>query len=412
MLAFDAIRGRFAEPLRFQSKPLSDQGGYDSYARLALEECAAHRRAQAGETNAGSVLLALAVAEAETGDIEAAARWLDQAAALPDSRIDAERVRDAYAAPPRPVSEPDGYATASQLPEGWFYPMLQARLAESRGDGTTAREWREYAGAELDRRRPAFHLFNFVGNGLMLAGVIGIFMWRQWPAGGEPLPVWWSFREGLGVFLWGGVLGEVVVLLLGTVSSFLPPVGLADYFYTVVASLPTVLLTYWRLCGPARLSLGDLLGLRLNGGIVRATLVLLLVHTLADSLLFALLELRGPLPSVIEGVDEMLLWGTAGQKALTMFNATLGAGIFEEVVYRGVLFLTLRRWCGFAGAATLSSLVFAGVHFYGWAGFLSVGVFGFLQAWSVERTRSLVPAMLAHITSNFFLFGWQLLLHA
>lgn len=412
LLAFDAIRGRFAEPLRFQSELLSVQGGYDTYARLALEECAAHLRAQSKDKIEGRLLLALAVVEAEAGNVETAARWLDQAAAQPESRIDAERLRDAYAVPPRPVSDPDGYATASQLPESWFYPMLQARFAESRGYATTAREWREYAGAELDRRRPAFHLLNFVGNGLLLAGVIGVFMWCRWPVGGGPLPVWWSFREGFGVFIWGGVLGEVVLLLLDILTSFLPPVGLADYFYTVLSSLPTVMLMYWRLCAPARLGLGDLLGLRFNGGIVRATLVLILVHTVADYLLFALLELRGPLPSVIEGVDEMLLWGTPGQRVLTMLNATLGAGIFEELVYRGVLFLTLRRWCGFAGAATLSSLVFAGVHFYGWAGFLSVGVFGFLQAWSVERTRSLVPAMLAHVAANFFLFGWQILLHA
>jgi uncharacterized protein len=180
----------------------------------------------------------------------------------------------------------------------------------------------------------------------------------------------------------------------------------------MVIFLPTVALAYWRLCRPAGLRIDDVFGLRPSVPLVWATLVLLLVDSVTQFILFAVLETRGPLPSVIEGLDEEIIWGTTGRRFLRMLDGALGAGIFEELVFRGVLFLALRRKCGFIIAAMVSSLAFAGIHFqYGWVGLLSVGLFGFIQAWSVERTQSLLPAILAHIATNFFILGWQLLLY-
>jgi len=79
------------------------------------------------------------------------------------------------------------------------------------------------------------------------------------------------------------------------------------------------------------------------------------------------------------------------------------AGVFEEVTCRGVLYLSLRRRFGVLFSAALSAAVFGGLHFYSAFGFVCVSVFGFVQALAVERTRSLLPAILAHAATNFFL---------
>jgi len=83
-------------------------------------------------------------------------------------------------------------------------------------------------------------------------------------------------------------------------------------------------------------------------------------------------------------------------------------GIFEELLYRGVLFLGLRRRFGFTTSALASSLLITLPHLqYGWVGLSSVAIFGFLMAWSVERTRSLLPAIIAHAIFNLTISLWQ-----
>lgn len=411
-LAFEGIRERLAEPLRTLSRSLPYGSSHADYAHLALEESEAHGLAGSGSTADPRVLLALAVLTAETGQPHEARKRFDLLEQRQELRTDAERIRNAYADPPRPVSNADGHETASKLSGNWFYGMLMARFADSRGDRIDAEEWREFAVDELFERRGGMHLLSFLGCVLFIGGVIGLLLRRRWPAGGQRLPVCWSMREGLGIFVWSGAIGQALAVLVWVVTLQFPPMELAYYLFSVVIFLPTVALAYWCLCRSDGLRMNELFGLRPSVPLMWATLVLLLVDSVTQFILIAVIETRGPLPSVIEGLDEEIIWGTTGRRLLRMVDGTLGAGIFEELVFRGVLFLALRRKCGFILAALISSLAFAGIHFqYGWVGLLSVGLFGFIQAWSVERTQSLLPAILAHITTNFFIFGWQWLLY-
>jgi uncharacterized protein len=101
-----------------------------------------------------------------------------------------------------------------------------------------------------------------------------------------------------------------------------------------------------------------------------------------------------------EWFDEDLVWGAWSDVALSTVSAVVAAPFFEEIVFRGLLFATLRRRYGVLVSAVASAAIFAVLHGYGWAGLGSVLWSGVLWAWGYERTRSLVPGMLAHAVVN------------
>jgi membrane protease YdiL (CAAX protease family) len=74
--------------------------------------------------------------------------------------------------------------------------------------------------------------------------------------------------------------------------------------------------------------------------------------------------------------------------------------VFEEIVFRGLVFATLRRRFAMLPAAVLSAALFAVAHGYGVLGFAAVFWSGLLWAWSYERTGSLLPSMAAHAADN------------
>jgi membrane protease YdiL (CAAX protease family) len=86
--------------------------------------------------------------------------------------------------------------------------------------------------------------------------------------------------------------------------------------------------------------------------------------------------------------------------AVTLVATVALAPVFEEVIFRGLLYGSLRARLGVWPAVVLSALVFALAHGYGVVGFASVFLSGGLWAWSYERTRSLLPAIAAHMVNN------------
>jgi len=81
---------------------------------------------------------------------------------------------------------------------------------------------------------------------------------------------------------------------------------------------------------------------------------------------------------------------------------SLVTGIYEEVLFRGILLTRLRQLFGSTVAAVLaSSLLFGSMHFYeGFAAVIIITIFGFLLAMCVVWRRSLVAAMVAHFLFN------------
>lgn len=92
------------------------------------------------------------------------------------------------------------------------------------------------------------------------------------------------------------------------------------------------------------------------------------------------------------------------------FAAVVLAPFTEEIFFRGFLYGAIRARVGPVPAALISSVIFALVHGYTFAGFVHVFGFGLIFAWIYQRTGSLLPGMVAHGLLNLVLtsglVGW------
>lgn len=95
-------------------------------------------------------------------------------------------------------------------------------------------------------------------------------------------------------------------------------------------------------------------------------------------------------------LGESGTWGLV----FAVVSACLLAPLAEEVLYRGVLFGSLRNRVGVVSGALLSAAVFAVLHFYDGYGLVSVGIFGFFCALLYAGTGSLVTVVVLHVLYN------------
>lgn len=101
-----------------------------------------------------------------------------------------------------------------------------------------------------------------------------------------------------------------------------------------------------------------------------------------------------------EGIDEVLIFGSPLERAVRAADYLLWTPLVEEVGFRGVLYLGLRRRLPAGAAGALSAALFAGLHFYTVPGFLATWVSGLVWAWCFERSGSLWPSIVAHLGYN------------
>lgn len=296
-------------------------------------------------------------------------------------------------------------AVSRELPPGWFADRLVIRLASRLGDAALVAE-RERAiqarGAPLLRRLRAI----LVGETLLvLVGLVALVAWLVGPGGRAarvamaPIPPPWTALDGLGLFARGavGLVGVAVVW------PFLPDRAWSTLLVSVLQTIPLGGYLLWY-CGGSWRTLADTFGLRVRRSawptLLRATLGLVGVSTLAD----VLVDLAGARLGVethwTDGFQERLVWGTPAEVVADAIDSCAFAPILEEPLFRGVLYATLRLRLGPAPATLVSAALFALAHGYGVVGFVSVFVSGVLWALAYERTRSLLPGMLAHAVSN------------
>ena len=294
-------------------------------------------------------------------------------------------------------------AVRRELPPGWFADRLAARLASRLGDGAAVAEAERAILARGTRLLWRFRAILAAEALLVLVGLIALLAWLAGPqtrgarVAAAPLPPRWSVAEGVGLFARGavGLVGVAVVW------PFLPDTAWAALFVSVLQTIPLggYLLWYARRSGT---TLAETFGLRISSvaALVRATLGLVGVSTLAD----VLIELGGARVGVethwTDGFQERLVWGTPAEVAADIIDSCVFAPLLEEPLFRGVLYATLRLGLGPGPAVLASAALFALAHGYGAVGFASVFVSGVLWAVAYERTRSLLPGMLAHAVSN------------
>ena len=395
---------------------LSDAARELDQAITWYEELAAYSLAPA-------VDLRLAILRGEAGREQPLTRTLDEWEARGDPlRTYAGVIAAAYL-DGDDVEADDVGEVVGVLGPGWFADMLALRLAarfdEEALSAAARRSIAERAGPLLWRLR-ALTLTDLV---LLVAGFLALRALRRRPpearvAAAAPLPPPWRLGAGLATLVRGGAVSALalVAMLAGSQWLVTRPV-LAEALDAPIIYLPVVLLAWRMLLAPAGVAFTEVFGLRPRAGgwrpIVFTALTLVgagvvidaglsvasgwLVFDSALSLSTGWLQLDS---HWTEWFDSDLAWGPRTAVAVTVLATVVLAPVFEEVIFRGLLYGSLRARLGMWPALVLSALVFALAHGYGVAGFASVFLSGGLWAWSYERTRSLLPAIAAHMANN------------
>ena len=83
-----------------------------------------------------------------------------------------------------------------------------------------------------------------------------------------------------------------------------------------------------------------------------------------------------------------MIQGTTWELLPPLVSYTILAPVFEEVVFRGVLYSTLRRRWNAPVAMVVSAFIFALAHGYGTFGLVTIFWSGWLWAWAYEKTAT------------------------
>lgn len=100
-----------------------------------------------------------------------------------------------------------------------------------------------------------------------------------------------------------------------------------------------------------------------------------------------------------EAVREFQETGSPVVRAGLLVAIAVEAPFFEEIVFRGVLFQTLRRYAGSAAAIVISAAIFAAFHGTVYV-IANIFFLGLLFAYLFDRTGSIVPGIVLHFLFN------------
>jgi membrane protease YdiL (CAAX protease family) len=306
---------------------------------------------------------------------------------------------------------------APVLDPAWRLPQLVEML---QWDVETRRQRQESAAADraLDRR---LWLLALAGWASLLAAVALLVRYRA--ALRRRLTDRWS-RYGLGE--WGlGVISTVFVRAL-FYAMLLPALLVGLHFWHAVSywtaqALSLVLVGIFMPCYMlARLMPSWQIAIRAFGLATQRDAGLIVAVTavvwLADLGTMWLVSMAAEfVPDQIGWADalppELILTTRLSTVAALGVGAVVIAPVGEEVVFRGLVYPALRTHWGVARAALVTAAAFAVLHHYGWPDTLYLAVVGVLWAWSFERTKSLLPAMLTHGLGNCLWFAEGVLLY-
>ncbi|HKT36287.1 MAG TPA: CPBP family intramembrane glutamic endopeptidase [Nitrospira sp.] len=362
-----------------------------------------------------AVRLQLAILQAESGQVSqallSAHEWDRLDNPLPQY---ADIIRAAYSEEPPPdadsVEALQG-RLADALPVGWFYDRLIIRLAQRSGHSDLASVIQEQSDRRADRlyvysrRLTVFELL------IMLAGTwCLVSIWRanrerknliRLHDPGIPPP--WPGRVGAAVLLRGGAIGAIVMALC---LIYLPPENASLRALAIpLTNVPLLALAYYHLFRPAGMTFEEGFGLGLPwtslGRLLIAVLAVVAAGLWGEWVMDRVTEQWQLTSHWTEWFDEDLVWGSSSLTMVSLLEYVILAPLFEELVFRGLLFAILRRKFRFLPAALISASIFGLAHGYGVVGLISVCWSGVLWAWIYEKTGSLGPGILAHAINNF-----------
>ncbi|MDH3503163.1 MAG: CPBP family intramembrane metalloprotease [Nitrospirota bacterium] len=299
---------------------------------------------------------------------------------------------------------------AEEVPTNWFYFHLAQRLADQAGDrGLQANlQSQEYQLTDP----PLWKWRVLVVGELVVIGIGVVLLLRlgfarltgrasQSQTDLAEIRVPWTFREGMAVLARGGAL---TIVLMGLVAVMPNGIEILEDYGIALLYLPAVILTSVLLCRPRQRSLLQVVGCSHVWQRLKSSLPLVVMLVTLGLVGDWLIVLGGEaFQSSVhwsEWFVPQLIWGTQIELVKTTIDFVLLAPFFEELIFRGILFTTLRTKFSFPLSMIGSGLIFALAHGYGVIAFLTVLWSGLLWAWAYERTGSVIPGMLAHAVNN------------
>ena len=299
---------------------------------------------------------------------------------------------------------------AEEVPANWFYFQLAKRLASRSGDASLRdhlhRQFLQLTSTQLWGWR-ALVIFEFSMGAIgviCLVYVAGMRFKNRMVLRVESfnqMPSPWSFKEGLAVLARGGALSIFLIAILAIV-----PYGVTIFedYGSLLLYLPTVLLASVWLCPSKNPSLLEVLGCKNLFQRFRSSLPILMSVIALGLIGDWLIMLGGDAFEIsvhwTEWFIPQLVWGSQAELLKIAIEVVVVAPIFEELIFRGIVFSTLRVKFGFTASMIGSATVFALAHGYGPIAFLAVFWSGLLWAWLYERTGSVIPGMCAHAVNN------------
>lgn len=299
---------------------------------------------------------------------------------------------------------------AEEVPANWFYFHLARRIAVQSGDRDLQAnlQLQEYQLTDPPLWKWRVLLVGevvVIGIGVVLFLRLGFTRLKgrisQSKADSAAWRIPWTFREGIAVLARGGAL---TILLMGLVAVMPDGIGIIEDFGIGLLYLPPVVLTSFLLCRPRNQSLLQAVGCsnvwqRLKSG-MPLVVMLVTLGLVGDWLIVLGGDAFQSSVHWTEWFVPQLIWGTRMELIKTTIDFVLLAPFFEELIFRGILFTTLRTKFSFPLSMGASGLIFALAHGYGLIAFLTVLWSGLLWAWAYERTGSVIPGMVAHAVNN------------
>lgn len=344
----------------------------------------------------------LLVAELEKGELE---------------EISGEIIRHAYGTG-KPVSQSDWKRITHLLGDGWFTQRLRLRSAEQLGDSRAIAAYQQVIDEKADIRVSQSAVYILLASIPIVLGliVVGGFLSQAKNRTLNSLTMQandyfytWNIFQGAGVYfrsqsLW--MVYFIVLVLLSARIYWLYNINLLWIWGSLFAALPMLYLIQKYLLQPQQLNLITMFGLSpAKFGYWRLckwSAALVAIDGVLNTVIgwvFSWFNYQSPL---LEGISEYLLTGTPWEAVMEMINAVAWAPLMEEILFRGLVYLSLRSILKPVPAIIISAAIFSALHFYSVTGFISVFIAGAVWAWAYERSHSLLPGMIAHGISNFF----------
>ncbi len=203
----------------------------------------------------------------------------------------------------------------------------------------------------------------------------------------------WSLREILFSF---PVILILSFVILWIAYQWPATENIAMLSYELVYLLPVALILLLKRAKLETLGLRNfsLEKLALGCGLLLGAYVLIITHNI-------LLTFLGIAP---QGEYLAELFGTDAKVGMLVFVGVVLAPFVEEVFFRGFLFGGLREKYGWKKAALISAAVFSIVHLQV-AILIPAFLLGFLFAYLYQRSQSIWPAIILHLSVNSFTFA-------